>query len=81
MKDKNIQNDYHNMSLDDLTKEADLLIKYLENHENLENETQTYQNLVKLNNLIQKEFQKDAKKINQKLKEKISKVSLKKDAN
>tara|TARA_Y100000996_G_C22538247_1_gene649060 strand:- start:1214 stop:1459 length:246 start_codon:yes stop_codon:yes gene_type:complete len=81
MKDKNIQNDYHNMSLDDLTKEADLLIKYLENHENLENETQTYQNLVKLNNLIQKEFQKDAKKINQKVKEKISKVSLKKDAN
>ena len=81
MKDKNIQNHYHNMSLDDLTKEADLLIKYLENHENLENETQTYQNLVKLNNLIQKEFQKDAKKINQKVKEKISKVSLKKDAN
>ena len=81
MKDKNIQNDYHNMSLDDLTKEADLLIKYLENHENLENETQTYQNLVKLNNLIQKEFQKDAKKINQKVKEKILKVSLKKDAN
>ena len=31
MKDKNIQNDYQNMSLEDLTIEANSILEYLEN--------------------------------------------------
>ena len=80
MKDKNIQNDYQNMSLEDLTIEANSILEYLENHENIENETETYQNLLKLNNLIEKEFQKNTKNIIQKTKEKIQNISLKKNA-
>ena len=80
MKDKNLQNDYDSMSLDDLTKEVNSLLQYLENHENIENETETYQNLLKLNNLIQSKFHKNTKKINQQTKEKILEISLKKDA-
>ena len=80
MKDKNIQNDYQNMSLEELTIEANSILEYLENHENIENETETYQNLLKLNNLIEKEFQKNTKNIIQKTKEKIQNISLKKNA-
>tara|TARA_A100001015_G_C14628836_1_gene570827 strand:- start:387 stop:632 length:246 start_codon:yes stop_codon:yes gene_type:complete len=80
MKEKNIQNDYQNMSLEELTIEANSILEYLENHENIENETETYQNLLKLNNLIEKEFQKNTKNIIQKTKEKIQNISLKKNA-
>ena len=80
MKEKNIQNDYQNMSLEELTIEANSILEYMENHENIENETETYQNLLKLNNLIEKEFQKNTKNIIQKTKEKIQNISLKKNA-
>ena len=80
MKEKNIQNDYQNMSLEELTIEANSILEYLENHENIENETERYQNLLKLNNLIEKEFQKNTKNIIQKTKEKIQNISLKKNA-
>ena len=62
MKEKNIQSDYDNMSLEQLTKEANMLIEYLENHKNIENETVNYQNLLKLNKLIEKKFQKKCKR-------------------
>ena len=37
MKDKNKQRDYQSMSLEELTIEANTIINYLENHENIEN--------------------------------------------
>ena len=80
MKDKNLQNDYNSMSLEDLTQEANKLIENLENQKNLENSIEKYQNLIKLNNIIEKKFQKNIKNINEKTKEKISKITLKKDA-
>ena len=80
MKDKNLPNDYSSLSLEELTKEANQMIKDLENQKNLENSLENYQNLLKLNNIIEKKFQKDVKNINEKTKEYISKITSKKNA-
>ena len=80
MKDKNLPNDYHSLSLEELTKEANKMIEDLENQKNLENSIENYQSLLKLNNIIEKKFQKDAKKISEKTKENISKITFKKNA-
>ena len=74
MKDKNLPNDYNSLSLEELTKEANKMIKDLESQKNLENSIENYQNLLKLNNIIEKKFQKDVKNINEKTRENISKV-------
>ncbi len=80
MKDKNLPNNYNEMSLEDLTKEANNMIEELEKQKDLENSIEHYQNLLKLNSIIEKKFQKNVKEISEKTKERISKISLKKDA-
>ena len=80
MKDKNLPNDYSNLSLEELTNEANKMIEYLENQKNLENSMENYQNLIKLNNIIEKKFQRNIKNINIKTKEKITKIFNTKDA-
>ena len=80
MKDKNLPNDYNSLSLDELTKEANKMIEDLENQKNLENSIENYQSLIKLNNIIERKFQKDVKDINEKTKESISKITLKQNA-
>tara|TARA_B100000989_G_scaffold129930_1_gene96514 strand:- start:256 stop:510 length:255 start_codon:yes stop_codon:yes gene_type:complete len=80
MKDKNLQNDYNSFSLEELTFEANRMIEELENQKDLEGSLDKYQNLIKLNNIIEKKFQKDIKEINEKTKEKISKINQKNDA-
>ena len=80
MKDKNLPNDYNSLSLEELTKEANKLIEDLEFQKDLENSIENYQNLLKLNNIIEKKFKKDIKNINEKTKEKIIKITSKKNA-
>ena len=80
MKDKNLPNNYNSLSLEELTKEANKMIEDLENQKNLENSMESYQNLIKLNNIIEKKFQKDVKNISEKTKENISKIISKKNA-
>ena len=80
MKDKNLPNDYNSLSLEELTIEANKMIEDLENQKNLENSLENYQNLLKLNNIIEKKFQKSVKHINEKTKESISKIASKKNA-
>ena len=80
MKDKNLPNDYNHLSLEELTKEANKMIEDLESQKNLENSIENYQNLLKLNNIIEKKFQKDVKNINEKTKENIAKITFKKNA-
>ena len=80
MKDKNLPNDYNSLSLEELTKEANKMIEDLESQKNLENSIENYQNLLKLNNIIEKKFQKDVKNINEITKKNISKIISKKDA-
>ena len=80
MKDKNLPNDYSDLSLEELTNEANKMIEYLENQKDLEKSMENYQNLIKLNNIIEKKFQRNIKDINIKTKEKITKIFNKKDA-
>ena len=80
MKDKNLPNNYNSLSLEDLTAEANKIIGELENQKDLGNSYEKYQNLIKLNNLIEKKFQMNIREINEKTKEKISKIIKKKDA-
>ena len=80
MKDKNLPNNYNSLSLEELTKEANKMIEDLESQKNLENSLENYQNLLKLNNIIEKKFQKDVKKISEKTKENILKITSKKNA-
>jgi hypothetical protein len=77
MKDKNLTNNYNLLSLEELTNEANKVIEYLEEQKDLENSLENYQNLLKLNNIIEKKFQRNIKNINEKTKEKISKITLK----
>ena len=80
MKDKNLPNDYNSLSLEDLTKEANRMIKDLESQKDLGNSIDNYQKLLKLNNIIEKKFQKDVKNINEKTKENILKITSRKNA-
>ena len=80
MKDKNLPNDYNSLSLEELTIKANKMIEELENQKDLGNSLDKYQDLIKLNNIIEKKFQKDVKNINEKTKENISKIIEKKDA-
>ena len=79
MKDKNLPNDYNSLSLEELTNKADKIIVELEGSENLENSMEKYQNLLKLNNIIEKKFQKKIKDINEKTKENILEITSKKN--
>ena len=80
MKDKNLPNNYNSLSLEELTHEANKMIEDLENQKDLENSIEKYQDLLKLNNIIEKKFQKDVKNISEKTKENILKINLKKNA-
>ena len=80
MKNKNLPNDYNSLSLEELTTEANKMIEELENQKHLGNSLDKYQDLIKLNNIIEKKFQKNIKEINEKTKEKISKLNQKNNA-
>ena len=80
MKDKNLTNNYDSLSLEELTNEANKVIEDLESQKNLENSIEKYQNLLKLNNIIEKKFQKNVKKINDRTKENVSNIISKKNA-
>ena len=79
MKDKNLPNDYNSLSLEELTNLANKMIDDLEGQKNLDDAIEKYQNLIKLNNLIEKKFQKRVKSINEKTKENIAKIISKKN--
>ena len=78
MKDKNLPNDYNSLSLEELTIKANKMIEELESLKDLESSIEKYQNLVKLSNIIEKKFQISVKKINEKTKENILKITSKK---
>ena len=77
MKDKNLPNDIQSKSVEELTDLAINIIENLENKKNLENSVDEYQMLIKLNNLIEKKFQKSAKEISDITKLKIQEISTK----
>ena len=80
MKDKNLPNDYNSLSLEELTEKAHEMVEYLENQKDLKNTVENYQNLIKINNVIEKKFQKNNKDINENTKQKLSSIIAKKNA-
>ena len=80
MKDKNLPNNYNSLSLEELTHKANKMIEELEKQNNLEGSIEKYQDLLKLNNIIEKKFQKNARAINEKTRENIIKITAKKNA-
>ena len=80
MKDNNLPDDSSSHSLEELTNEANNIIELLENEKNLENSIENYQKLLKLNNIIEKRFQKNSKKISEKTQQKIQEIATKKNA-
>tara|TARA_B100000945_G_C20035145_1_gene436347 strand:- start:194 stop:436 length:243 start_codon:yes stop_codon:yes gene_type:complete len=74
MKEKNLPDDIDNKSLTELTQIVDTVVKRLENIENFENSIEEYNMLIKLNNIIEKKFQKTSKQISIETKEKISNI-------
>tara|TARA_B100001093_G_scaffold515374_1_gene591570 strand:- start:463 stop:699 length:237 start_codon:yes stop_codon:yes gene_type:complete len=73
MKEKNLPLDNNELSLEELTNQANEIVELLENERDLNNSKESYQKLLKLNEIIEKKFNKDLKiiikKKNQKLKE------------
>jgi DNA-binding SARP family transcriptional activator len=80
MKDKNLPNDYNSLSLEELTIKANKMIEELESQKNLENSIEKYQDLLKLNNIIEKKFQKNIRYISEKTKKNITEIISKKNA-
>ena len=80
MKDKNLPLDNNTLSLEELTKEANNIIESLESEKDLQNSIDLYQQLLKLNNTIEKKFHKTSKMINEETKKKINNISSKKNA-
>tara|TARA_B000000565_G_scaffold22169_1_gene15291 strand:+ start:736 stop:990 length:255 start_codon:yes stop_codon:yes gene_type:complete len=79
MNEKNLLDDITSKSLNELTDLADKIIKNLENEINLENKSEDYVNLIKINKLIEKKFQKNFKEISEKSNSKIKEIKSKKD--
>ena len=74
MKEKNLPLDYQHSSLEELTEKANSIIESLENEKNLNNSVDSYQELLKLNNLIEKKFQKNLKSISETTNSKIKEI-------
>ena len=81
MNEKNLPDDIASKSLNELTDLADEIINNLENRNNLENTSEDYANLLKINRLIEKKFQKNFKEISDKTNFKIKDIKLNKNAN
>ena len=80
MNEKNLPDDIESKSLNELTDIADKIIKNLENENNLENTSKDYANLLKINKLIEKKFQKNFKEISDKTNLKIKEIKSNKNS-
>ena len=78
MKDKNLLDDIKNKSLNELTDLANNIIEKLESEKDLEASINDYQQLIKLNNLIEKKFQNTSREISEETRSKIN-IVLKKN--
>ena len=80
MNEKNLPDDIASKSLNELTALADEIIKNLEIENNLENTSEDYSILLKINRLIEKKFQKNFKEISDKTNFKIKDIKSNKNA-
>ena len=73
MKEKNLLDDIESKSLEELNNLVNKIINNLEKR-SLEDFVQEYQELIKLNNYIEKKFHQETKFISKKNKEKIDQI-------
>ena len=78
MKDKNLPHDNFSSSLEKLTDQANQIIESLENEKDLNNSIESYQQLLKLNKIIEKEFNKNIKSISDETNKKVKEIIKKK---
>ena len=78
MKDKNLLPDNDTSTLEDLTDQANQIIESLENEKDLNKSIESYQQLLKLNKIIEKEFNKNFKSISDETNKKVKEIIKKK---
>jgi len=78
MKDKNLPPDNNTSSLEELTDQANQIIESLENEKDLNNSVESYQKLLKLNNIIEKKFHKNFRFISDETNKKVKEIIKKK---
>ena len=78
MKDKILPLDYDQFSVEELTEKANKIIEALEKENDLNNSVESYQELLKLNNIIEKKFHKNFKSISEDTNKKIKEIIKKK---
>ena len=78
MKDKNLPHDNISSSLEELTDQANQIIESLENEKDINNSIENYQQLLKLNKIIEKEFNKNFKSISDETNKKVKEIIKKK---
>ena len=77
MKEKNLPDDIKAKSLDELREILNNLLNKIETSPNLENSTDEYRKLIKINNLIEKKFQSLSKEISNEYKLRIDQITKK----
>ena len=77
MKDKNLPPDNNSSTLEELTEKANQIIESLENEKNLNNSVESYQQLLKLNKIIQEKFHKKFKSLSEKTNQKVKEIKKK----
>ena len=78
MKDKNLPPDNNLTSLEELTDQANQIIESLENEKDLNNSIESYQQLLKLNDIIEKKFRQNLKSISEETTKKVKEIIKKK---
>ena len=78
MKDKNLLPDNNDSTLEELTDQANQILESLENEKDLNNSVESYQQLLKLNNIIEKKFYKSFRSIGEETNKKVKEIVKKK---
>jgi hypothetical protein len=79
MNDKNLPPDNNLESLEELTQKVDNIIASLEAEKDLQNSVESYQELLRLNVVIEKKLKRTTKIINEETKKKINSIILKRN--
>ena len=74
MKDKNLLPDNNDSTLEELTDQANQILESLENEKDLNNSVESYQQLLKLNNIIEKKFHKSFRSISEETNKKVKEI-------
>jgi len=77
MKEKILPPDYDQLSLEELTEKVNNIIIALERENDLNNSVESYQELLKLNNIIEKKFHRNFKSIGEETNKKIREINKK----